>query len=75
MRYGIAALLLAAGSVTAQDSFLQGEALQAAVSEQCKDGCLLLNRDAAEALVLRMQQFAEMAFQEGKKQGSVGCRI
>jgi hypothetical protein len=66
-RYLCAALLCASVSSIAQDPFLTGDALGAAVKEQCANGCVVLTREDAAFIDLQIQAIRAQAFEQGSK--------
>lgn len=76
MRY-VLALLLAAPAVVAQDPFLTGSALQAEVTRDCSDGCMVMTRAqmAEFERQLQMMLFIEKAtaYEAGKAAERAAC--
>jgi len=65
---------LAASTVTAQDVFLTGDALQQDIA-RCVGGCIVFDRQEAENLERGIQALMMQAFQAGKQEGGSGCRL
>ncbi|MEJ7932594.1 hypothetical protein WG922_21670 [Ramlibacter sp. AN1015] len=74
-KYLVAAALAACSVAVAQDPYLTGDALQAAVKDGCAEGCVVFNRAEAQALEARVKAFALQAYEMGKREGSEGCRL
>lgn len=73
-RYLAAALLFAAPAI-AQDPFLVGAALDAAVREQCSAGCVVLTREDAANIDTAIKGFAQQAYQAGVLAGRASCGV
>jgi hypothetical protein len=74
----IATVLVVSGAVAQDDPFKQGDALQAEVSTDCKEGCVVLNRQQASELerqfeVILARKMKE-AFDAGVAYQKQACR-
>lgn len=75
MKRFLAAALLFAAPVIAQDPFLTGDALDAAVKEQCAAGCIVFTREDAARLEAAIKSFAQQAYSAGIQAGRESCGV
>jgi hypothetical protein len=64
-----ALLCLPISLVSAQDEYLTGEALQAVVERDCKEGCITFNREEAAKLEEDLQTLLARKQKEAFEQG------
>jgi hypothetical protein len=74
MRVLVAAALLAASPAMAEDPFLTGDALAAEVASHCAEGCVVLSRAQADALMANVNQVLQRREAEAHRAGKLSCR-
>lgn len=71
-------VLIAALAVTpaaiAQDPFLTGDALAAEVASHCAEGCVVLSRAQADALMANVNQVLQRREADAHRAGRLSCR-
>ena len=73
----LAACILVAGSVAAEDPFVSGDALREVVQKKCADGCVIFSREDAarfeEQLSMILSARMREAFDAGQANQKQAC--